>query len=219
MNSKLVGLALSAVLLTAGAAHATIVNNGDFETGTFFDWTLAGPTGSSAAVVIPNNSTLDYPFGAFHEPIPVGPDGGKFVAYFSTDTSTQTISQVITLTPNQMYSLSFDLYSPANGQLNQFNASLTSSLDNTSLGPFLAKPFGPGWVSESATFVASANSPYTLMISYTGLGSFGADFAIDDIAVTPVPEPSTWAMMILGFFGVGFMAYRRKTSATALRLA
>lgn len=25
-----------------------------------------------------------------------------------------------------------------------------------------------------------------------------------------VPEPSTWAMMILGFVGVGFMAYRRK---------
>jgi hypothetical protein len=26
-----------------------------------------------------------------------------------------------------------------------------------------------------------------------------------------VPEPSTWAMMILGFAGVGFMAYRRKS--------
>ena len=25
-----------------------------------------------------------------------------------------------------------------------------------------------------------------------------------------VPEPSTWAMMILGFAGVGFMAYRRR---------
>jgi hypothetical protein len=25
-----------------------------------------------------------------------------------------------------------------------------------------------------------------------------------------VPEPSTWAMMILGFCGIGFMAYRRK---------
>jgi hypothetical protein len=33
-----------------------------------------------------------------------------------------------------------------------------------------------------------------------------------------VPEPSPWAMMILGFFGVGFMAYRRK-SRPALRLA
>ena len=32
-----------------------------------------------------------------------------------------------------------------------------------------------------------------------------------------VPEPSTWAMMILGFAGVGFMAYRRK-SKPAFRL-
>jgi hypothetical protein len=32
------------------------------------------------------------------------------------------------------------------------------------------------------------------------------------------PEPSTWAMMILGFMGVGFMAYRRKQSGPALRL-
>jgi hypothetical protein len=31
--------------------------------------------------------------------------------------------------------------------------------------------------------------------------------------VTPaVPEPSTWAMMILGFAGIGFMAYRRKNA-------
>jgi len=36
--------------------------------------------------------------------------------------------------------------------------------------------------------------------------------------MSPVPEASTWAMMILGFFGVGFMAYRRKGQA-ALRLA
>ena len=36
---------------------------------------------------------------------------------------------------------------------------------------------------------------------------------------TAVPEPSTWAMMILGFFGVGFLAYRRKSRGPALRLA
>jgi hypothetical protein len=29
--------------------------------------------------------------------------------------------------------------------------------------------------------------------------------------VSAVPEPSTWAMMLLGFAGVGFMAYRRKS--------
>ncbi len=30
-------------------------------------------------------------------------------------------------------------------------------------------------------------------------------------AVPAIPEPSTWAMMILGFAGVGFMAHRRKS--------
>ena len=29
--------------------------------------------------------------------------------------------------------------------------------------------------------------------------------------VAAVPEPSTWAMMILGFCGLGFMAYRRRS--------
>lgn len=32
--------------------------------------------------------------------------------------------------------------------------------------------------------------------------------------VSAVPEPSTWAMMILGFAGIGFMAYRRKEKPT-----
>jgi hypothetical protein len=36
--------------------------------------------------------------------------------------------------------------------------------------------------------------------------------------VSAVPEPATWAMMILGFIGVGFMSYRRKAKG-AFRLA
>jgi hypothetical protein len=37
----------------------------------------------------------------------------------------------------------------------------------------------------------------------------GINLTITDLTAA-VPEPSTWAMMILGFAGVGFMAYRRK---------
>jgi hypothetical protein len=33
-----------------------------------------------------------------------------------------------------------------------------------------------------------------------------------------VPEPSTWLMMILGFAGVGFMAYRRKSNHNTMAL-
>ena len=38
-----------------------------------------------------------------------------------------------------------------------------------------------------------------------------------DGTITPVPEPSTWARMIVGFAGVGFLAYRRRN--TQLRVA
>lgn len=40
-----------------------------------------------------------------------------------------------------------------------------------------------------------------------------------ETSVAAVPEPSTWAMMILGFAGVGFMAYRRKQNGPKLRFA
>ena len=43
-------------------------------------------------------------------------------------------------------------------------------------------------------------------------------FEVGFQSVAPIPEPSTWAMLILGFFGIGFMAYRRKNKGS-LRLA
>ena len=42
--------------------------------------------------------------------------------------------------------------------------------------------------------------------------------AFEFAVASAVPEASTWAMMILGFMGVGFVAYRRK-APTALRIA
>jgi hypothetical protein len=35
--------------------------------------------------------------------------------------------------------------------------------------------------------------------------------ALTTDTVAAVPEPSTWAMMVLGFAGIGFMTYRRKS--------
>ena len=48
-------------------------------------------------------------------------------------------------------------------------------------------------------------------------GSGTNSLEIDNIS-SAVPEPATWAMMVLGFMGVGFMAYRRK-NGFAFRLA
>ena len=54
---------------------------------------------------------------------------------------------------------------------------------------------------------------YTLVAD--GSGGFGFDFALGGA----VPETSTWAMMLVGFAGLGFAGYRasRRTAAAGLR--
>jgi hypothetical protein len=45
--------------------------------------------------------------------------------------------------------------------------------------------------------------------SYLRLSSTSNAFEIDDLLVGPVPEPASWALMLLGFCGIG-IALRRK---------
>jgi hypothetical protein len=53
---------------------------------------------------------------------------------------------------------------------------------------------------------------YDPSITLTGANYLSGDGTVDT-RISGVPEPSTWAMMILGFTGIGFMAYRKRKSA------
>jgi hypothetical protein len=52
----------------------------------------------------------------------------------------------------------------------------------------------------------------------TTVGGLNPEDLMLSVTVTQVPEPSTWAMMLAGFAGVGFLSYRasRKTTAAAV---
>jgi hypothetical protein len=52
---------------------------------------------------------------------------------------------------------------------------------------------------------------------YEGIFQSGTITLADTVAA--VPEASTWAMTILGFFGIGLIAYRRKQGGPSLRTA
>lgn len=73
-------------------------------------------------------------------------------------------------------------------------------------------------VAFSGNGVAGVN---TLEIFYDDreeTGAFldvGATVALSPPVTSAVPESSTWAMMILGFFGLGFVAHRRKQTGSA----
>jgi hypothetical protein len=64
--------------------------------------------------------------------------------------------------------------------------------------------------NDGSLLVSSSNNLLRL--------SCGAGCGIGSVSPS-VPEPSTWAMMILGFAGVGFMAYRRRNKTAMLQVA
>jgi hypothetical protein len=67
--------------------------------------------------------------------------------------------------------------------------------------------------------IASGIDPLTSR-AYAGISSGTDSTGLETtFAFTnAVPEPSTWAMMILGFAGIGFMAYRRKNNQNEIAL-
>ena len=78
--------------------------------------------------------------------------------------------------------------------------------------------------SDVASFITQFYNDATNPLNFTNLGN--ELYNINDPAQQTfvdgtkgslaggVPEPSTWAMMILGFAGIGFIAYRRKSKPT-----
>ena len=82
-----------------------------------------------------------------------------------------------------------------------------SVVDTGSYGVWTAN-----WLGFTATNTTEAiyfDSQFT-----TGLPSYGNE--VTNVSVTAAPEASTWAMMVLGFAGLGFAGYRRKAARKAL---
>jgi PEP-CTERM motif len=52
--------------------------------------------------------------------------------------------------------------------------------------------------------------------AFSSVGTFHSEFDAGqsgELVVSIVPEPSTWAMMLLGFAGLGFAGYRVRRTA------
>jgi hypothetical protein len=69
------------------------------------------------------------------------------------------------------------------------------SAEQTQLNNTIAANAGNEVFTVGATFANAQGGPETITVAH----------------ISAVPEPSTWAMMILGFVGIGFMSYRRRS--------
>jgi hypothetical protein len=92
------------------------------------------------------------------------------------------------------------------------NGVLATSASRSSDGDVITFDFGntltAGQHSANMQIFSSASLFQDPFAFFTDIS--GNTFSIGAVAPA-VAEPSTWAMMILGFAGIGFMAYRRKS--------
>ena len=74
-----------------------------------------------------------------------------------------------------------------------------------------------GWKTATMIFTASGTSDLLSFAATGGPSVAVPPFALlDNVSVTAAPEASTWAMMMLGFAGLGLAGYRsRKTKRVA----
>jgi len=220
-----------AALSSSGASAANLIRNGDFATGTFHDWLVTGnPPADGQNTVVINYTTGDnYPNGAFGEAIPQDPNtSSPFGAYFVTDVPKfVTLSQGYFVGKSGDYDISFDYYAPANGQANPLDAYLKvyNGLSGE-LTDLDAKATTAGWHTFSVDEYL-VHGGHDLKFDFTVPGNFNsdghqisdqyaADFIVTNVAVGCVPEPATWGMMLIGFFGLGAMLRRRPTAQAAV---
>jgi hypothetical protein len=215
---KLAFLAAATALVTATAAQADIIYSNFGSTPPTFNASLGYPvTGSSSGgpfsfgaeftvpgtgnavvtgvdlalqhiLILGSNGVADASFWTFSAGSPGTQIGGSF-AVTATDNFPPAVASInitgVTLTGGQSY---FLVLAPSDN-----NTNVDWSANNQGVVGGVAN-LGFGWTSIGA----DAATP---VFDVTG--------ALPPVA--SVPEPSTWAMLMLGFAGIGFMAYRRKS--------
>lgn len=209
--NRLIGATLAALAIAwAGSAGAAnFIANGDFEAGggSFQGW-------QTEQVVRIGRYDSFASYGAHG----AGSEGANNAAWFDTSTGSGSFQQVAMLVPGERYTLSFDFAVLGEGY---------QSLNLFVFGGTISEPVG--WMYKQLNQYA-VNNLATSFTRYqfdfrpiegattiafyqggTGLGVHAAlfDNISIDLSTSAVPEPATWAMMIVGF-GLAGAGLRRR---------
>jgi PEP-CTERM motif len=192
MRKLLVGAAFAAGVGLSGQAIAgtNLLVNGSFETGDFTGWTQSGNTNLSGVT------------GTFAGLLP---EDGNFQAFFGPVGSLGFISQTFSDVSGATYTVSL-WEAGFGGNPSEFDVAINGT-EYIDISPVPAS----GYAQYTFTFTGTGSD--ILSISNRN-DTF--EQLIDNVSVSGVPEPSTWAMMLLGFGGLGFVSYRASRKSAAL---
>ncbi len=218
--SKFVASAVFATALAAGSAQAsTLLPDGGFETqgaasgisGSYCygtdcasgAWTFAPLVGGSVGDGLISQSS-----GAWGAPI--GNNSSNYFAFVQI---------------NGLFSQTFQATQSGSAVLDWIDAARTNSGGTETYNVLVNNALVGTYSPTNAAFAAETSLAFSLIAGDFYTVAFqGVDPNLNDntafidnvsISVTPTPLPSTWVMLIAGFMGFGFLAYRgtQKNSA------
>lgn len=205
---KIQTLLIPLVLLVSGAANAA----------TTFDFSAGDPGAGryNYNPTVPNavfygNSGLENNSGAWGF---TTPPGGGLVAFVQSNPGQGSSAGTgvpgdVTLTFGSLtsglnYLVSFEVESRPG-----YGVGLPFTVNGVGYGT----PSQSGWTAESYAFTATGATE-NVSFAVANIGS-DASIGVNSVSVSAVPEPSTWAMLLIGFAGLGFAAARRATPKAA----
>ncbi len=217
MRGTILALAASGILVSAvlSQAHANnLLVNGDFEGGVTSS-TIGGYTNNS----VPDgwSATIGYDYQPGFNHIQTGSyyvESGVqslSIGNYDYDLYVATLTQTFSDVSGATYSVSFWAFDGgANGDssayLNVSAGGLTLSLDDTNAYPYAEFGF---------TFIGSGTDTLTIAAQTDPSEWYVDNVGVSGLAATPLP--STWTMLVAGFAGLGFFAYRSsKKNAASL---
>ena len=237
MKKLIATAAIAAGLAVAGAASATeLLTNGNFDagaTGFYSDYTYAPLNGSQtnlwpeATYDVSTNPNADHLYFANMSDHTGAGSRGFMMVVNGSGTPDAIIwsegdiggGQALIGAANTDYTFSVwlaNVYpdSPASLQLWINGAQVEGAAFQSAQGL-------NGWSQFRYSGVTGANGLQSISLSNKNLAAGGNDFALDDMSLqgTAVPEPMSWALMLVGFGGLGAMLRsNRRLQPAAVRI-
>jgi hypothetical protein len=225
--------AIAAGLVAAGSASATeLLANGNFDqgaTGFYSQYAYSPPNGQGnnlwpeGTYDVTTNPNLDHPlFSSFADHTGNPSAGMMMVINGASDANTIVWSegnvgggQALIGAANTDYTFTFwvaSVYpdSPADLQLWVNGAQVAGET-------FQATGATGQWQPFTYTGNTGASGLQSISLSNLNTAASGNDFALDDMSLqgVAVPEPTSWALMLLGFGGMGALLRNRRRLAVA----
>jgi hypothetical protein len=219
MRMRLVaGAALALAMFGAGVAQAAnvdLITNGGFENPNIGPTNYTYPGGAldswnynGSALVNAQADSAWYPGGT----PPSGFGGDQFAALQGTS----TLSQVFDVSSNEAtgpITLSWLNAGRSNTGCCNGAQNYEVLVDNSPVGGLFSTTDGENFTGESLALTGLGAGNHTL--TFEGLAQTDETAFLDNVAISAVPEPATWAMILFGVLGLGGMVRQSRRNRLA----